>query len=92
MTTDNFCFYFQNRLIETSQTGGQWYSDTFPLVFPGIALRIPFEPICFSNAFERVCGKIFLKKLNIDLVENIFRKTTSPPKVGSALSSKLEYL
>jgi hypothetical protein len=28
MTTDNFCFYFQNRLIQTSQTGGQWYSDT----------------------------------------------------------------
>ncbi len=26
MTTDNFCFYFQNRLIQTSQTGGQQYS------------------------------------------------------------------
>jgi len=24
MTTDNFCFYLQNRLIKTSQTGGQW--------------------------------------------------------------------
>jgi hypothetical protein len=35
MTTDNFCFYLQNRQIQTSQTGGQWYSDTFPLVFPG---------------------------------------------------------
>jgi len=34
MTTDNFCFYLQNRLIQTSQTGGQWYSDTSPLVFP----------------------------------------------------------
>jgi hypothetical protein len=32
MTTDNFCFYLQNRLIET---GGQLYSDTSPLVFPG---------------------------------------------------------
>ncbi len=28
MTTDNFCFYLQNRLIQTSQTGGQRYSDT----------------------------------------------------------------
>ena len=28
ITTDNFCFYLQNRLIQTSQTGGQWYSDT----------------------------------------------------------------
>jgi hypothetical protein len=35
MTTDNFCFYSQNRLIQTSQTGGQLYSDTSPLVFPG---------------------------------------------------------
>ncbi len=32
MTTDNFCFYLQNRLIQTS--GGQRYSDTSPLVFP----------------------------------------------------------
>jgi hypothetical protein len=30
MTTDNFCLYLQNRLIQTSQTGGQWYSDTSP--------------------------------------------------------------
>jgi hypothetical protein len=29
MTTDNFCFYLQNRLIQTSQTGGQWYTDTY---------------------------------------------------------------
>jgi hypothetical protein len=34
MTTDNFYFYFQNRLIQYSQTGGQRYSDTSPLVFP----------------------------------------------------------
>ncbi len=34
MTTDNFCFYLQNRLIETSQTGGQQYSDTCPVSMP----------------------------------------------------------
>ncbi len=34
MTTDNFCFYFQNRLIQTSQTGGQWYSDPSPFRIP----------------------------------------------------------
>jgi len=34
MTTENFCFYLQNRLIQTSQTGGQWYSDTFPFSIP----------------------------------------------------------
>ncbi len=35
-TTDNFCFYLQNRLIQTSQIGGQWYSDTFPFSIPWI--------------------------------------------------------
>jgi hypothetical protein len=25
---DNFCLYLQNRLIQTSQTGDKWYSDT----------------------------------------------------------------
>ncbi len=34
MTTDNFCFYLQNKLIQTSQTGGQWYSDTSPFSIP----------------------------------------------------------
>jgi hypothetical protein len=29
-TTDNFCFYMQKRLIQTSQTGGQRYSDISP--------------------------------------------------------------
>jgi len=34
MTTDNFCFYLQNRLIQTSQTGGQQYSDTSSFSIP----------------------------------------------------------
>ncbi len=29
-----FCFYMQCRLIQTSQTGGQWYSDTAPFSIP----------------------------------------------------------
>jgi hypothetical protein len=34
MTTDNLCFYYQNRLIKTIQTGGHP-----PLVFPGPGVR-----------------------------------------------------
>jgi hypothetical protein len=34
MTTDNFCFHLQNGLIQTSETGGQWYSDTSPFSIP----------------------------------------------------------
>ncbi len=38
MTTDIFCIYLQNRLIQTSQTGGQQYSDTssFSIPWPNI--------------------------------------------------------
>jgi hypothetical protein len=34
MTTDNFCFYLQNKLNQTSQTGGQWYNDASPFSIP----------------------------------------------------------
>jgi len=34
MTNDNFCFYLQNSLIQTSQTGGQRHSDTSPFSIP----------------------------------------------------------
>jgi hypothetical protein len=37
MTTDNFCFYLQNRLIQTSQTGGQQYRDS-PFTIPWMRL------------------------------------------------------
>ncbi len=30
----SFCFHLQNRLIQTSQTGGQQYSDTSPFSIP----------------------------------------------------------
>jgi hypothetical protein len=39
MTANNFCFYLQNRLIQTSQTGGQWYSDTSPFSIPCLRLN-----------------------------------------------------
>jgi hypothetical protein len=46
MTTNDFCFYLQNRLIQTSQTGGQLYSDTSPLSIPCCGLsrsaRLPW--------------------------------------------------
>ena len=50
MTTDNFCFYFQNRLIQTSQTGGQWYNDTSPFSIPCTSL---FRGSCKLRARNR---------------------------------------
>jgi len=46
--TDNFCFYLQNRLIQTSQTGGQWYCDTSPFSIPCIH-RLTLIVICQIN-------------------------------------------
>jgi hypothetical protein len=40
VTTDNFCFYVQNRLIQTSQTGGQQYSDASPFSIPWYRLHL----------------------------------------------------
>ncbi len=40
---DNFCFYFQNRLIKTSQTEGQQYSDAYPVSIPWLSVRIQLQ-------------------------------------------------
>jgi len=34
----NFGFYFQNRLMQTSQTGGQWYSDSSLFSIPWLGI------------------------------------------------------
>jgi hypothetical protein len=53
MTTDNFCFYLQNRLIQTSQTGGQGYSDTSPLSIPWlyvlVDIGLPSQTVGYSK-------------------------------------------
>jgi hypothetical protein len=45
MTTDNFCFYLQNRLIQTNQTGGQQYSDTSSFSIPWLKVHLNTEVI-----------------------------------------------
>jgi hypothetical protein len=39
-SADNFCFYLQRRLIQTSQTGGQQYSDTYPFSIPWLLTSV----------------------------------------------------
>ncbi len=63
MTTDNFCFYLHNSLIQTSQTRGQWYNDTSPFSIPwfhSLTLKedetrteILSDVKCFMPYFER---------------------------------------
>ncbi len=53
MTTDNFSFYLQNRLIPTSQTGGQWYSDTSPFSIPWLVFpEAIFLIVCDASMNE----------------------------------------
>ncbi len=60
MKTDNFVFYMPNRLIQTSQTGGQPYSDTSPFSIPW--LRVDFVPVvinkCCLSRVINYCGKM----------------------------------
>jgi hypothetical protein len=44
MTTDKFGFYLQNRLFQTSQTGGQRYSDTSHFSIPWFITINHFSP------------------------------------------------
>jgi len=48
MTTDNFCFHLQNRLLQTSQTGGQQYSDTSPFSIPWVRVPWLYYDISYS--------------------------------------------
>jgi hypothetical protein len=53
MTTDNFCFNLQNRLIQTNKTGGQQYSDTptpfsIPCVYQCVSLSLLYI-ICWQD-------------------------------------------
>jgi hypothetical protein len=60
MTTDNYGFYLQNGLIQTSQTGGQWYSDTSPFSIPWLTtLR---NSLLRKKCCRRDPGKVKNKK------------------------------
>jgi hypothetical protein len=61
MTTDNFCFYFQSRLIQTGQTGGQWYSDTSPFSIPWY--KRPSLTVVKSQVKEQSYSKMVRKKI-----------------------------
>jgi len=58
MTTDNLCFYLQNRLIQNSQTGGQWYSDTSPFSIP-----------CAESHYAECCYTECRSAFPLDLID-----------------------
>ncbi len=75
MTTDNFCFYLQNRQIQTGLAGGQWYSNTSPFSIPW------FKLLSLKNGWEtrllqNYSKNIFFSKNQIEGdVKNFFKKS-----------------
>ncbi len=59
MTTDNFSFYLQNRLIQTNETEGQQYCDTSPFSIPCI-----FASEALTHPHPPSVGKIQICKYN----------------------------
>ena len=72
-TTDNFCFYLQNWLIQTSQTGGQWYSDTSPFSIPWLEAHTKWYIFDWQRREEM--GKIQLTGPNMGPVLQTFFTT-----------------
>jgi len=88
LTTDNFCFYLQIRLIQTSQTGGQWYSDTSPFSIP-----------CCTIKLINSCNKLDCLSLWSTLIQVIIRSLPkwshlwdSTVRVGSKSCSQILHL
>ncbi len=69
MTADNFCLYLQNRLLKTSQTGGQWYSDTSPFSIPWFVHVLWSEKIDIVPCFLLLCW-VSLCRMPLDIWEN----------------------
>ncbi len=66
ITTYNFCFYLQNRPIQTSQTGGQQYSDTSPFSIP-CSHRCVCVCVCVC-ARACVCNKVAIKVIHLKIL------------------------
>ncbi len=62
MTTDNFCFYLQNRPIQTSQAGVQWYSDTSPFSIPCLVALLKGGEGGGRKRLKLGCRNAYLKK------------------------------
>ncbi len=66
MTADNFCFYLQNRLIQTCQTGGQLYNDTSPFSIPW--LSCPVSVLIFVSSEASHLGGALPSSRNRELL------------------------
>ncbi len=75
MTTEFFCFYLKNRLVQTSQTGGQLYSDASPFCIPWSNI---LKPMQFMRAQNKVAGvKVYPRQLQMPCSTCMHQPVTS---------------
>ncbi len=67
MTTDNFCLYLQNRLIQTGQTGVQRYSDTSPFSIPWLYVSDIYEIDYICHRYKTFWTSFSFYQQSLDL-------------------------
>jgi hypothetical protein len=82
MTTDNFCFYLQYRLIQTSQTGGQQYSNTSPFSIPCSRQNVSRSSGFRPNDVDCLFVEAILKVAAASRVD-LFEKRLAIPRLPS---------
>jgi hypothetical protein len=68
-----FVFIFKNRLIQTSQTGGQWHSDTSPFSIPWLQISAIFMQSKRFWSWTRQNSTKFHKKTKVFVMKNSFK-------------------
>ncbi len=71
MITDNFCFYLQNRQIQTSQTGGQQYRVTSPFSIPQLYIHY-LRRDASSHESLRLSPSVKVEKLSQSVLFTLF--------------------
>jgi hypothetical protein len=61
MTPNNFCFYLQNRLIQTGKIGGQRYTDTPPFSIPWMKSQVISRETIHLNSWDNLT--VYLNKV-----------------------------
>ncbi len=64
MIPNNFCFYLQNRQIQTGQTGGQRYTDTSPFSIPCADCQLR---ALYAEHYYAECFRLNVVALNFHL-------------------------
>jgi hypothetical protein len=67
LATDNFFFFLQNRLIQNSQTGGQWYSDTSPFRIPWLYVSDIYEIDYICHRYKTFWTSFSFSRQRLDL-------------------------